>query len=194
MMSNVMDEVLVSHYFTLTFRSKSRAPEKAANKLFRNLAKYTGKHLVGDYFCDIQKSRLKRTEKKVYHIHGWLADVEGTFLRDKNIIQLIEFAWLESQGSKADVQIYDYSLADGNTVYNFGHEKLTPSWFRSPRLSKCKRRTCPVCRKGGSGHRAIPKFSLHAVNVVNRTEGNKKKGKNEKNSLSSLDGRRKNLS
>ena len=188
-----MDQVLVSHYFTLTFRSKSKAPEKAASKLFRNLAKYTKKHLVGDFWCDIQKSRLKRTEKKVYHIHGWLADVEGTFLRDSNISKLIEFAWLESHGSKAEVVIYDYSLADANTVYNFSHEKLTPNKFWSPRLSKCTRRSCPVCRKGSKGHRLTPKYKSSATNVLNRLRGTEER-KNDSKKVSSLVGRRKNLS
>jgi len=198
----------VSHYFTLTFKHKTRSPEAPTNKLFRNLAKYTKTHLVGDYWCDIQKSRLKRTEKKVYHIHGWFADVEGKHLQDKTISKMLEYAWLESHGSKAEVYIYDYSQRNGNLVYNFAHEKIIPNKFWSPRLSKCKKRTCPVCRKGSKNHRIITRYNNKATNVLNRVGGKAKvkpqvepsvlswieERKNEKNNLSSFVGSRKNLS
>ena len=200
-----MDEILVSHYFTLTFKDKMKCPEAPTNKLFRNLAKYTKTHLVGDYWCDIQKSRLKRTEKKVYHIHGWFADVEGKHLQDKTISKMLEYAWLESHGSKAEVCLYDYSKRDGNLVYNFAHEKIIPNKFWSPRLSKCKKRTCPICRKGSKNHRIITRYKSKATNVLNRVGKQKpqvklivpscvEERKNEKNNLSSLVGSRKNLS
>jgi hypothetical protein len=160
-----MEKVLVSHFFTLTFKKQKDSPKSCVNKMLRNLAKFTKSHIVGDYFMDVQEVREEFTTKKVYHIHGWLGDVEGRFLLNNEISRLMEFSWMDNQG-KAVVRLYDYSKSDENLKYLFEHEHHT-SFFFSPRKANCKARRCPVCRKSKELKPHIL-FSQNCKNVQNR--------------------------